>query len=104
MTYPFDQISRLVKANGELALGLADISRTGSEAYFEAGRKAAAAYTDRLRAATSDPKSFVVPDNSELVNDLKTINEQMIEKTQTTLRTWQKIWGDTWKAAAYKPK
>lgn len=100
MTYPLDQITRIVKANGDLVLGLADISRTSSEACFEAGRKAASAYTDRLRAATSEPKSFIVPDNSELVNELKTIQEQTIEKTQTALKTWQKIWGDTWKAAA----
>lgn len=100
MTYPVDQIAHIVKANGDLALGLADISRSSGEAWFEASRKAATAFTDRLRAATSEPKSFVVPDNSDFVNELKTINEQTLEKTQAAIKAWQKVWSDAWKVAA----
>lgn len=100
MTYPVDQIAQIVKANGDLALGLADISRSSGEAWIEAGRKAAAAFTDRLRTATSEPKAFVVPDGSDFANELKTINEQTLEKTQTALKAWQKVWGDAWKVVA----
>lgn len=90
MTYPIDQIIALARANGELALKLAEIARSAGEQYLQIGSKATAAVADQVK----DVKPGAVPTfNSEearnLFAEIEKNRQAALTEARSALTEWQ---------------
>ncbi|MFX4086853.1 MULTISPECIES: hypothetical protein [Sphingobium] len=101
MTYPFDQLGALTKANSDLSIRLAEIARHGAQG----GMQSAAAIVNTLgEVATPEfsPEKKVAAlseKGANILRDAEKVREQMIADTRAALQTWQ----EAWSAAAVLP-
>lgn len=105
MTYPFDQISALGKANGQLALALVQIARDSGEGYVQIGSKAATAVFDQFKGM----KPGSLPGlNSEsttsLFSEVEKNREASAAKIKTAFDEWQGCCKDVLSQAAGGPQ
>lgn len=93
MTYPLDQIILLAKANGQLMLKLADISRTSSQQYAQIGTKAASQVADRLKALQpGQVPAFATEGAEHILGDIQKVREETLGKVQGVFEEWQGSW------------
>ncbi|EPR10990.1 hypothetical protein M527_04565 [Sphingobium indicum IP26] len=90
MTYPFDQISALGKANGQLVVALAQIARESGQSYVEIGGKATTAVFDQFK----ELKPGTVPNlKSEPVmaflGEIKSRWEESAAQIKLAFEEWQ---------------
>lgn len=90
MTYPIDQIVALTKANGQLALKLADIARTAGEDYAQIGGKAVAAFADQCKALKPmTAPAFGGEAVSGLFGEMEKSREASLARTKAAFDEWQ---------------
>lgn len=109
MTYPIEQFVTLARANGQLALGLAEIARTGGTQCAEIGRKS---FTDALGQFKGlEPGKFPKFSDAsarETLAGLEAYRDEALAGTRQAFEEWQAAWAaafaqtsDASKFAAY---
>lgn len=92
MTYPFDQITTLAKANGQLALALAHIARDSTENYAQIGGKAATAIFDQIKALKpGTAPNFSSEPLSGLLGEFEKDREASLAKVRAAFEEWQGV-------------
>lgn len=101
MTFPIDQFMSLARANGQLALKLAEIARTAGEDYLRLGSKTMSGLVDQTGTAAS---GMVSPANSEagatILAELEQSREAAVAKSKAAFEDWQAACKDVWASAA----
>lgn len=94
MTYPFDQLSALAKANFDLSLSLANIARQGSQGSLRAVATLATTFGEAMRPETSPEKKAAALSerNAGLFRDAEKIRQQLVADTQAAFETWREAW------------
>jgi hypothetical protein len=101
MTYPFDQIAALGKANGQLVVALVNIGRENSETYARIGGKTTSALVDQFK----DWKLGTVPDfKSEPLticySEFQSCGEDAVSRIKSAFDEWQECSRDALTQAA----
>ncbi len=95
MTYPVDQIVNLLKANGQLALKLAEIARTSGEEYLQIGSKAANGFAGQIQDIKPGQfPGFKSEAGTAILSDLEKSREETLLKVKTAVEDWQSTWKD----------
>lgn len=91
MSYPFNQLSAVAKANLDLSLRLADIARQGS---VRAAATLVTALGEAVRPETSpEMKAAVLSEKSfGLFRDAEKIREVVVVETQSAFEAWREAW------------
>lgn len=90
MTYPFDQISALGKANGQLATTLAQIARESGEAYVQIGGKAATAVFDQFKEfKPGSVPAFNGEQIQDVFGEIEKCRENSAVRVQAAFAEWQ---------------
>ncbi len=101
MTYPFDQISTLAKANGQLALALAQIARDSTETYAQIGGKAATAVFDQIKALKpGTAPAFSSEPLTGLLGAFEKDREASLAKVRAAFDEWQGVYREAVSQAA----
>ena len=90
MTFPVDQFVSLAKANGQLALKLAEIARESGEEYVKISGKAGAQLADKVQ--TFKPGALPKADSKgvhTLLAQIEKSRAAAMEKAQAALAEWQ---------------
>lgn len=90
MTYPFDQITSLGKANGQLVVALAGIARDNAETYAQISGKAATAMFEQFKGLKPGaPPSFSSEPVTGLFGEIEKSREASVAKTKAAFDEWQ---------------
>lgn len=95
MTYPVDQIVSLVKANGQLALNLANIARASGEECLQISGKVASDFAGEFK--DFKPGQYPVlkgEAGTALFSNLEKNREETLAKVQAAFEEWQSTWKD----------
>lgn len=99
MTFPVDQFVKLTRANGQFALKLAEIARTGGEDYLRIGSKAVSGLVDQARSAA--PGTTPMANGAggvTVLSEIEQSREDAVAKTKAAFDDWQGAWKDVWSA------
>ncbi|PZU62641.1 hypothetical protein [Sphingobium sp.] len=91
MTYPFDQISALGKANGQFATTLAQVARESGETYVKVSGKAASTIFDQFKEfkpGTSVP-AFKSDELTGLIGEIEKRHVEASARIRSAFEDWQ---------------
>lgn len=101
MTYPFDQIGSVGKANGQFAAALAQVARESAEAYVHIGGKTAALAVDRIKdLKPGSIPAFNAEQITSLFGELEKHREAAANRIRTAFEDWQGHWKEAFSEAA----
>ena len=90
MTYPFDQIGALGKANAQFAAELAQILREGGERYLQASGAARAAVFDQFREVKPGTvPAFKADALTAFFGEIEECRKDSTAKLQSAFDAWQ---------------
>ena len=90
MTYPVDQLVALAKANGHLALRLADIMRTTGEEFLSTSNKARSSALDHLKDSKLGAFPVLNGDStSSAWREMEKSREEALAQTRAAFSEWQ---------------
>lgn len=94
MTYPFDQLSGLAKANLDFSLTLADIARRAGQESLQGATTLVAILGEAAQAgANHEGKAAVLSGKgTDLLRDAEKLREQMLADTRAAFEAWRAAW------------
>lgn len=93
MTYPFDQIILLAKANGQLMLKCADISRASAQEYAKIGTKAASDVAGQFKSLQPGKlPGFEAEGTSQVLGEIQKVREEALGEVRGAFEEWQGAW------------
>jgi len=99
MTFPVDQFVKLTRANGQFALKLAEIARSGGEDYLRIGSKAVSGLVDQTSSAA--PGTTPMANGAggvTILSEIEQSRKAAVAKTKAAFDDWQGAWKDVWSA------